>query len=138
MEVPRLIIKEHIIINHVGISNCVTLPCPFTRHIPSKKILMNFCPSCAPCIKAEAAPHLDTPLRRSGQELSYTAWHKAYARIPTGKAELASKATGQLLSLCSFCLFFFCTCQDSNTYRKQIVLNIVDIIKLKKHCRFYF
>ena len=62
MEVPSDITREQRIINHMGIAKLLTSPCPLERKIPNKNTLINFCPSCAPCMNAmEAAPAIWPP-----------------------------------------------------------------------------
>ena len=53
--VPMPIVAEHSSIIQMGMPASPTLVWPLAKATPKKSTPMNFCPSCAPCIKLMAA-----------------------------------------------------------------------------------
>ena len=53
--VPTPMTVEHSSISHTGITTPLTLVWPLQNARPRNSTPMNFCPSCAPCMKLMAA-----------------------------------------------------------------------------------
>ena len=63
--VPAAMTTLQTSMSHTGMEMPLTLPCPLENAMPRNRTPMNFCPSCAPCMKLmAAAPKICAPRKK--------------------------------------------------------------------------